>query len=179
MRKVKFLAATILAAFIMSSCIGSFKLSRSLYEWNTSIGSKFANEVVFIAISPAYAICVLGDIFITNTIEFWSDEEVFALNNGDVKQIEYNGTAYTLSKKRNSFKIEKTGNKDVYAELSYSRTNKSWRLKNDTCDDEIMQFLNNSKIKIQLPNNKKQMFDINEHGIAELNEIVSSNTVTD
>ena len=177
MKKVKILAATVLAAFIMSSCIGSFKLTSGLYNWNSNIGSKFANEVVFLAftIIPVYPVCVILDMFVLNTIEFWSDEEVLALNNGDVKQIEYNGTAYTLSKKRNSLKIEQTDNKNFYAELSYNRMKKSWQLKNDNSNSEIMQFLNNSKINIHLPNNKKQTFDLNEQGIAELNETFRNN----
>ena len=173
------MAATVLAALVMNSCIGSFKLSTSLYEWNSNVGSKFVNEVLFIALLPVYTVCAVGDILIMNTVEFWSDEEAFALNNGDVKQMNYNGTAYTLSKKRNSLKIEQTDNKDVYAELSYNRFNKSWKLKNDNCDAEIIQFLNNSKIKINLPNGEQQAFDFNEHGVAELNEIFSNNVIAD
>ena len=179
MKKIKFLAATVLVAFVMSSCMGSFKLSHSLYDWNSNIGSKFVNQIVFWCFTPAYVVCLVGDMFILNNIEFWTDEEVFALNSGDVKQIEYNGTAYTLSKKRNSFKIEQTHNKDVFAELSYSRTKKSWQLKNDNCNSEIIQFLHDSKIKVNLPNGEKQTFEISEQGIAELNSAVGSNAVED
>ena len=169
MKKVKILAATVIAALIMNSCIGSFKLTSSLYKWNLSIGSKFANEVVFLVAFPVYPICALGDILIMNTIEFWSDDDVFALKNGDEKQMEFNGTFYTLSKKRNLVKIEQTDNKEVYAELSYDRAKKSWHLKNDNSNEEMIKFLNNSKIKVNLPNKEKQIFDLNEQGIAELN----------
>ncbi|MDR3226588.1 MAG: DUF3332 domain-containing protein [Prevotellaceae bacterium] len=174
MKKIKVLTAVVFTAFIMSSCIGSFKLSRSLYEWNTGIGSKFANEVVFIAVSPAYAVCILGDIFIVNSVEFWNDEEVFSMKNSDVKEIEYNGVFYTVTKKRNTLRIEQTDNAAVYAELSYDRIKKSWRVKNDNYNQEIMRFLDDNKIEVYLPNNKKQTFEMNEKGIAELREIVNN-----
>ena len=45
------LAATVMicGAFLFSSCIGSFGLHSKLVNWNQSIGTKFVNELVYLA----------------------------------------------------------------------------------------------------------------------------------
>ncbi|MDR1983790.1 MAG: DUF3332 domain-containing protein [Prevotellaceae bacterium] len=176
MKKVKILTATFIVAFMMSSCIGSFKLTSELREWNSGIGSKFANEVVFLTfhIIPIYEVCYLADILVLNSVEFWNDGEALALKSGETKEIEHNGIFYTITKKRNSLRVEQSDNKDVYAELSYDRIKKSWRVKNDNYNHEIMRFLDDNKIEVFFPDNKKQTFEMNENGVAELREIVSN-----
>jgi hypothetical protein len=176
MKKLKILAAVVLIAFCLSSCIGSFKLTNQLADWNRNVGSKFANEVVFLAffVVPVYEICFIADFLVLNSVEFWNDDEAFALKSGETKEIEHNGISYTVTRKRNKLRIEQTDNKNVYAELSYDRIKKSWHVKNDRYDQEIMRFLDDNKIEVYLPDNKKQTFDINEQRIAELHEIVSN-----
>jgi hypothetical protein len=176
MKKVKILTSTCIVVFMMSSCIGSFQLTNKLLDWNKDVGSKFANELVFFAfhIVPVYEVCYLADILVLNSVEFWNEGEALSIKSGETKEIEHNGVAYTIMKKRNSLRIEQTNDKNVYAELSYDRIKKSWRVKNDNYNQEIMRFLDDSKIEVYFPNNKKQTFDINEKGISELREIVSN-----
>ncbi|MDR2120605.1 MAG: DUF3332 domain-containing protein [Tannerella sp.] len=176
MKKVKIFTATCIVVFIMSSCIGSFKLTNQLLDWNKDVGSKFANEIVFLAfhIIPIYEVCYLADILVLNSVEFWENGEAFALKSGDIKEIEHNGIHYTVTRKRNSLRIEQTDNHSVYAELSYDKIKKSWRVKNDNYNQELLRFLDDSKIEVYLPNNEKQTFDINEKGIAELRKMVSN-----
>lgn len=167
---------TVIVVIMMNSCIGSFKLTNQLLDWNRDVGSKFANEVVFVAfhIIPIYVVCYLADFLVLNSVEFWEDGNGLALKSGDIKEFEHNGVYYTVSRKRNKLRIEQTDNKNVYAELSYDRIKKSWRVKNDNYNREIMRFLDDSKIEVYFPNNKKQIFDVNEKGIEELREIVSN-----
>lgn len=176
MKKLKVLTATVLAAFVLSSCIGSFKTTRSLLEWNQSIGSKFANEVVFFAfhIIPVYPVSYLADILVVNSIEFWNDGDAFAMKSGETKEIYHNGIAYKITKKKTKCRIEQVGNEDVYAELSYDRVRKSWRVKNDNYDSEILRFLDDNKVEIYLPNNNKKVIDMTEEGIAELRDMASN-----
>ncbi|MDR0755252.1 MAG: DUF3332 domain-containing protein [Prevotellaceae bacterium] len=176
MKKIKILTATCFVVFVMSSCIGSFKLTNQLLDWNKDVGSKFANEVVFLAfhIIPIYEVCYLADFLVLNSVEFWENGEALSLKNGDTKEIEHNGIHYTITKKRNSLRIEQTDNQNVYAELSYDRIKKSWRIKNDNYDQEILRFLDDNRIEVYFPDNKKQTFDINEKGVEELHKIVSN-----
>ena len=45
------MAATVMicGTFLFSSCIGSFGLHSKLVNWNQSIGTKFVNELVYLA----------------------------------------------------------------------------------------------------------------------------------
>ena len=52
------MAATVMicGSFLFSSCIGSFGLHSKLVSWNQGIGTKFVNELVYLAfnIIPVY-----------------------------------------------------------------------------------------------------------------------------
>ena len=50
--------AASLGAMTLSSCIGSFGLTNSVLDWNKrATDNKFVNEIIFVLISPAYAVC--------------------------------------------------------------------------------------------------------------------------
>lgn len=52
--------AVLLGALTFSSCIGSFGLTNSVLDWNKrATDNKFVNEIIFVLISPAYAVCSL------------------------------------------------------------------------------------------------------------------------
>jgi len=76
MKKFTFKAAvlSLCAAFVFSSCIGSFKLSNKVLDWNKNVGDKFVNEVVFLVFLciPVYEITMFADGVVLNSIEFWT-----------------------------------------------------------------------------------------------------------
>ena len=75
---MKTVLALLVGAVTLSSCIGSFGLTNKLLDWNKGLSNKFVNELVFILISPAYAVCGLADLLVLNTVEFWTDSKVIA-----------------------------------------------------------------------------------------------------
>ena len=62
------------ASLTLSSCFGSFALTNKVISWNKQVGDKFVNELVFVAmwILPVYELSMLADMFVLNSIEFWS-----------------------------------------------------------------------------------------------------------
>ena len=89
-RNTIFVATALLCgSMLTSSCVGSFSLFNKLAVWNKSAtNSKALNEIIFILISPAYAVCSLADVLVLNSIEFWSGSNPVASNVGktiDVK----------------------------------------------------------------------------------------------
>ena len=77
MKKKRLIFATVVAlsaSMMMQSCIGSFALFNKVKSWNEHVGDKFVNEIVFVAmwILPVYELCFVADLFILNSIEFWS-----------------------------------------------------------------------------------------------------------
>ena len=69
--------AVLLGALTFSSCIGSFGLTNSVLDWNKrATDNKFVNEIIFVLISPAYAVCSFADLLVINSIEFWTGDKV-------------------------------------------------------------------------------------------------------
>ena len=66
----------VLLAFVLLAgpgCYGKFNLTQQVYSFNTNLGSKWVNEIVFIVlwIVPVYELTILGDAVIFNSFEFW------------------------------------------------------------------------------------------------------------
>lgn len=82
----KFSALLLSAAIVLSSCIGSFQLTNKIKDWNSNIGNKWVNEIVFIAfhIVPVYEICMFVDAIVFNSMEFWTGKKALA-NAGEKK----------------------------------------------------------------------------------------------
>ena len=81
MKKIAKLSVMMVAFSIMfSSCIGSFQLTSKLKNFNDGIGSKWVNELVFVAfcIVPVYELSALADVLVLNSIEFWSGKKTLA-----------------------------------------------------------------------------------------------------
>lgn len=74
------LILTVCASLGLSSCIGSFALTKRLMAWNQTIGNKVVNELVFIAfwVLPVYEVSALADVLVINSIEFWSGDNPMA-----------------------------------------------------------------------------------------------------
>ncbi len=64
-----------------SGCIGSFALTNKMLDWNMSIGNKWVNWIVFVLlmIIGVYPIVWgLVDLFVINSIEFWTGSTPFS-----------------------------------------------------------------------------------------------------
>ena len=107
MRKtaMKTVLALLVGAVTLSSCIGSFGLTNKLLAWNKGLSNKFVNELVFILISPAYAVCSLADLLVLNTVEFWTDSKVIA-HVGETKEVMgQDGRMYAVKTLKNGYEI--------------------------------------------------------------------------
>lgn len=86
----KSVIAVTVGALTLSSCIGSFGLTNSVLSWNKrATDNKFVNELIFILISPAYAVCSVADLFVLNSIEFWTGEKSYFVFNKKNKSWSY------------------------------------------------------------------------------------------
>ena len=87
-RHLKVSAVLLAATLLTSSCVGSFSLFNKLAGWNKeATGNKFLNELIFILISPAYAVCTVADVLVLNTIEFWTGSNPVAQRVGTTQEI--------------------------------------------------------------------------------------------
>lgn len=89
MKKHFKLSALLLSAtIILTSCIGSFRLTNNIKDWNEGIGNKWVNELVFITmhIVPVYEIAMFVDGVVLNSIEFWTGNNL-VMEPGETKVV--------------------------------------------------------------------------------------------
>ena len=84
----KLTAMLLTATILFSSCIGSFRLTNNIKDWNEGIGNKWVNELVFIAmhIVPVYEIAMFVDGVVLNSIEFWTGNNL-VMEPGETKVV--------------------------------------------------------------------------------------------
>jgi hypothetical protein len=109
--KVLLLAGLLLIAGITSnSCLGPFNLTLKLHHWNSSIGSKWVNNVVFWAfcIIPVYEFSLFLDAVIFNVIEFWSGSNPISMKEGekDIQIVSTGKYTYEVTATKNKFQIQ-------------------------------------------------------------------------
>jgi len=74
-RRRALLAVAALGLVASTGCIGSFQLTRKVYNWNKTVSpDKFVQELVFLGLNivPVYSIATLADAVFANSVEFWT-----------------------------------------------------------------------------------------------------------
>ncbi len=113
----KFSALLLAATLLFTSCIGSFRLTNKMKDWNNSItNNKWVNEIVFLAfhILPVYEVTLLVDGLVMNSIEFWTgkkadvkigDTQIVKNSQGQDVEITAMENGYTLSNGEQSMNL--------------------------------------------------------------------------
>lgn len=163
-------AATILicSAFLFSSCIGSFGLHNRLTSWNQNMsGNKFVNELVFFALSAVqvYTVCYLADLFVINSIEFWTGSNPMA-SVGEVKKVKGENGDYLVETLENGYSISKVG-EDRSIELIYNQELNSWNVVADGVSTELLR-MNEDGVTAQmsLPDGSSVNVTLDAQGVA-------------
>ena len=127
---VNTIIALALGSMCLSSCIGSFSLTNNVLNWNKrATDNKFINELIFIVISPAYAVCSAADLLVLNTIEFWTGDKVIANVGKTQKVTGKDGRLYAIKTLKNGYEItDPAGEKSYFV---FNKKNKSWSYSKD------------------------------------------------
>lgn len=99
-------------AVMSVGCYGSFALTKKVYDWNGSMGNKWVVELVFLAalVIPVYSIAGVIDLYILNSIEFWTGKNPSA---STIKSDD--GTNVTFNAETNQVEISYAGKTFVLA----------------------------------------------------------------
>ena len=172
------LAATVMicGAFLFSSCIGSFGLHSKLVNWNQSIGTKFVNELVYLAcnIIPVYPVCYLADALVINSIEFWSGSNPMA-NVGDVKKVKGENGNYLVKTLENGYSITKEG-ETTAMELVYDKELNTWNVVAEGVSTELLQMNGDGTAQMYLPNGEAMNVTLDAQGVAAARQATMINT---
>ena len=166
MKKIKIAVAAILLAggsLLFSSCIGSFALTKSVMNWNHGVGSKFVNELVFVAfwILPVYEVTALADLLVLNSIEFWSGTNPMEASTKviDTEKGRYlvvcDGKGYTITH-------EPTGKS---TRLDFNVKNQTWSVNVDGEEYPFMTYLDEQHVKMITPEGDFRVVELSEQGV--------------
>lgn len=119
-RITRLVSIALLAVFIVVSvfgCYGNMSLTKKVYRFNGSVGNKFVQSIVNWAflICPVYEIAMFLDVFVFNTIEFWTGSNPLTMNEGE------NIIKYAEGPNGN-YKFEISQNKIVISHLTIRTT---------------------------------------------------------
>ena len=145
MKKKYFTVGAVLlcaGSLMFSSCIGSFALTNKLLNWNKQVGSKFVNELVFVAfwILPVYEVSALADVLVINSIEFWSGSNPVAqgrtvIDGQDGRYlVDCDGKGYTITSENDGSKVR----------LDFESDTKTWNVTVDGTTHELMTFIDDT-----------------------------------
>lgn len=177
------IALMIVIGYTQTSCIGSFKLTNKVLEWNKSLGNKFVNELVFLVfvVVPVYEISILIDGLVLNTLEFWTGSNPMAMNPGEheTKIVEQNGIKYQITASQNRFDFTQLEGpqKGTSGALVYNPTSKSWSYEGANQSIKLVELTKNGTANVFLPKGKSFNVDVNQNGVAALKAIVNSRTL--
>lgn len=154
----------LLAGTTLSSCVGSFALTKRVMSWNNSVGSKFVNELVFFAfwVLPVYEVTSLADLLVINSIEFWSGNNPLTASTKAVDTdhgrylIDCDGKGYTIT-------YALTGDK---TRLNFDDETQTWRVLNAEGEDiPFMTMLDSSHVRMITPDGKFMEVELSDAGL--------------
>lgn len=134
---MKKVVSTSLAALLLfvgsitSSCMGSWGLTKTVYEWNEdATGNRFVDNLLFWILGVVYAVTISIDFLILNLIEFWTGSNPISMAPGEMEEQEVavNGVTYHMQATQNQMVItaltgEKAGHVETYM---YKPELKTW-----------------------------------------------------
>lgn len=147
----------------MQSCIGKFALTKKVMAWNNQVGSKFLNELVFFAfwILPVYEVTSLADLFVLNSIEFWSGNSPIEAS---MKVIDTEQGKYYIACDAKGYEIKTPG--DKVFRLDFEQENQTWSIQSgDDAPVPFMTMLDPGHVKMITPEGKFQEVEISNEGI--------------
>lgn len=176
MKHLKVATVLMAGALLTSSCVGSFGLFNKLAQWNKrATNEKFLNELIFIIISPAYAVCSVVDVLVLNTIEFWSGTNPMAQRVGTTQEVMgQDGRYYAVTTLKNGYEIKKpTGETVVF---SYDKKSRTWSQQADGKQTDLFRFNSDGTIQAFLPDGRSIKVSQDEAGLFQARMAVSGAT---
>lgn len=168
------LAITLACSLSLSSCIGSFALTNKVKSWNDQIGSKFVNELVFLAfwILPVYEITMIADVLVINSIEFWSGDNPVAKN--ETKIIDGKDAKYLVEQDHNGYTIKNLSN-NTEVRFEFDAADNSWSLNANGESHKFMTFVDDTHVKMITPSGDFQTVELSQAGVYAYQQVAQSN----
>ena len=165
-------ALTLVCSMMFTSCIGRFALFNKVKDWNNQVGSKFVNELVFVAfwIVPVYELSGLADLLVLNSIEFWSGENPVQAS---TKTIDGKHGKYIVKTDKNGYTITNTTDKSV-VKFNFDAADNSWSVCNGDKEVKFLQYVDDTHVKMITPEGDFKTVELSERGVYAYKQMVNS-----
>lgn len=157
------LVLTLAASISLSSCIGSFALTKKVMSWNRQVGDKFVNELVFVAlwILPVYELTALADITVFNSIEFWSGENPMLAK---AKVIDGKDAKYLVENDANGYTITNLSDNSK-TRLNFDKETKGWSIEANGKEHLLFTYVDSTHVNIIAPNGTYKTVELSAEGL--------------
>ena len=175
MKKKHLIVAAVVAlsaSMMMQSCIGSFALFNKVKNWNEHVGDKFVNEIVFVAmwVLPVYELCFMADLFILNSIEFWSGTNP-ALASNDVKVVDGKDAQYLVARSEAGYTITNMTTNQV-TRFNFNAEDNSWSLENNGEEVKLFTFVDDTHVDVINRDGGYTRVELSQAGVLAYEELV-------
>lgn len=156
-----------------SSCIGSFNLTNKLLSWNKTVGSKFANELVFFCfwVVPIYEVSIIADVLVLNSIEFWSGSNPVAVKHQAAKRIKSDKGNYLVQQNKDGYTITNE-DKQVTVNLRFEEESQTWFAETNGKSVRFMKFLDENHVRMYLQDGQSEDVELSRSGVVAFEELV-------
>lgn len=177
MKKRNITVALLLAvagSLVFSSCIGRFALTNKVLTWNNHIGSKFVNELVFVAfwILPVYEITALADLLVINSIEFWSGNNPVEAS---TKVVRTDNGNYLVKCDGKGYDVINTANGES-VRLDFDVKTQTWSVESDGKRIPFMTFIDAGHVKMITPDGSFKTVEVSGNGVTAYREMVADDS---
>lgn len=174
MKKKHLIIATVVAlsaSMMMQSCIGSFALFNKVKNWNDHVGDKFVNEIVFVAmwILPVYELCFAADLFILNSIEFWSGNNPAGVAQAQV--IDGKDAQYLVARNENGYVITNMKTKQE-TRFNFNADDNSWSLENNGQEVKLFTFVDDTHVDVINRDGGYTRVELSQPGVLAYQQLV-------
>lgn len=175
MRKKHLILVTVVAlaaSMSMQSCIGSFALFNKVKNWNDHVGDKFVNELVFVAmwILPVYELSFAADLFILNTIEFWSGTNP-ALAQAEAKVVDGKDAQYLVARDATGYAITNMTTKQV-TRFNFNAEDNSWWVENDGQEVKLFNFVDDTHVNMLNRDGGYTIVELSQSGVLAYQDLI-------
>lgn len=169
-------AIALASAFMFSSCIGNFALTRKVLDWNQQVGNKFVNELVFFGfwILPVYEITTLADLVIINSVEFWSGSNPIAQGQKVVEGetgnylVAWDESGYTITNQEDNSQVR----------LKFNQENNSWAVETEEGDITFLTYVDDNHVKMPTADGSSTVVELSQEGVLAYKALAAQSSDT-
>lgn len=171
--RVTLVAAVLAGSFMVSSCIGPFKVTKSMWSWNSSVGGKFVNELVFLAlhIIPVYEVVYLADVLVFNTIDFWGAGGGRVASTQTVKGEKGN---YLVESNEQGYHITNL-DENASVDLLFDEDSKTWSVSANGENAKLMTLVDDQNAIMYLADGTAMNIELSQAGYMAFRQAVEGN----